>query len=560
MNNSLKSSIYQLIDKHGLLNRDDINIAPTGALYIGANNFEGNELKSTGVFLSGDTFQGPSIFKKTVPAKFESNISQQTFTHIISTETEKNSLISDLAELSGHYASVSGSATLNFANEMHITQTSLSVFKYAYVSIGTQVFDFDNQELSDAVSLLLDPTTELNKDPKKYLENIKNFISTYGFYYISAYELYAELLASWQIDTASKSNKQEIESKLSGEISSGSADFSAVNNFVSKVSSSFSQTSSTYRSMGIGVNKNIQTIDQLNEVFNNLTGSVSEKTASISKIFLKPWSSLNQVVEYLSKISDSGLRNQVNELLNGPKLTQDIWDRMLFLKSSMLNLRTRIQLSIEDPYNNDFWGFLAPYEGLSIDKLEAMVKDINTLLDNLSSIDQTNFSVSFAAYQKKYESKWKQIQSDYMALTKTPTYSFDVRTGYFYGNVSPDYLNYTIIQGTESRGNFDPSFVPINSAFYIGPVFQRPYFFSTAWQQGVLSFIKLNQTDKHQNPFVIQFDCRLAWTGHLDWSHMLANMPVKPNQKKVAFASIYDTTLVSAPLRGIIGAIFTLNT
>lgn len=567
--NVIYADIIEPLDKNGRQPStfdNNVNTPPllqsgmTSSLFIGAGNYPGNSLNATGIFLTGGTFQGPNPFKNIVSQNFQNNIEQQTFTHVISTETEKSSLISNLADISGHYGSIEGSASLNFANQINITQTSLDVFKYAYISLGNMVFDFSGQELADNVVTLLDPTLDHNKDPKSYLSNIEIFLSTYGHYYISSYQLYAEILASWQIDTMSRKDKLDISSAISVKVSGGTADFAAVNKFVSETSSSFSQSSTTFHSIGIGINKNLQTIEQLNDVFNNLLASTEQKTAKISKIFISPWASLSQIANYISKINDLQLQRQVSELLNGPNLTQEIWNRMLILQNSIFSLRSRMQKTIDDPYTYDFWGFLKAYESLPIDKIRNMVSQLNTILDKLNSLDEKDYAASFFEFQRTQIPIWENIQKEYITITKIPTYSFNVETGYFSGDFSGPFAGYELIQGTRETQNFDPSITQVNTAIYTGPILYRPYFFASAWQQGVVTFVLTPQIDKTKNPFSITIECRLAWTGHTDWDAKIETVFFMPNQTKVSSAVVYDTTLVSAPLRGLISIALTENT
>lgn len=562
MGNIVSVDIVEPLDQYGL--QASANEMPilqqrsnTTSLFIGAGNFPGNELNATGIFLSGGTFQGPSPFTSVVPKKFQNNIEQQTFTYVISTESEKSSLISNLAEISGHYGGVEGSASLSFVNKININQTSLSVFKYAHLSLGNVSFDFSNQKLSDNVVSLLDPTLEHNKNPEHYVSNVKTFLSTYGHYYISSYQLQGELLASWEITTISKKDKQEIGSNLSGKVTGGEFDFSAVNNFISKISESFSQSSTTFRSIGIGVKKNIQTIEQLNAVFNDFLSSVDQTTAKISKIFISPWISLSQVAAYISKITDQKVQEEVVALLNGPNLTQDIWNRILRLQSSILSLRDRMQNTVDDPYNYDFWGFLTNYNSLPLSKIKTMITQLNTLLDALNTIDEKDYAASFFTFQKTEVPTWEQLQKEYLQLTRTPTYTFHVKTGYFSGMVTGPLSGYDITQGTTADGIFDPSTTQINSPIYVGPSLQRPGFFAISWQQGVMNFIKTNQSDKRTNPFAIELECRLAWTAHLNWDSKKEIIFFMPDQKQISAAAVYDTTLNSIPLRGIMAAIVT---
>ncbi|MGL4563494.1 MAG: hypothetical protein ACRCVW_06555 [Brevinema sp.] len=522
-------------------------------LFIGVSDLSENVLEATGIFLNGPFFQGATVFKDHVPKIFDKVPIQETFTYVISSEEEKSHLISNITKISGRYKNVSGQTTFDFIDDLEVTKTSVSVFKYARKVIGEYRFDFNKQELEDHISKLLDPTTDENKDKNTYIQNIKTFLSTFGYYYISSYQVYSELLASWQINTSSIKEKQKLSADISASLSSGTMDFFATNQLLSQSTEKLSESSTIFRSASMGIDHNTQTINELDEVFNNFDKYTTEDSAKIMKIFIKPWITLSQIATYISQIRDLEIAKIVQELLSGPNVTQEIWDRNFMFRSNMISLKKRIELTLEDPFAKDFWGNLYQYKNLPIDKIKNIVYQIDHLLEKLDAIQDINFADDYIQFEKQYIPEWEKIYATYMNLIKLPVFIFNVETGFAEVDpIDPTLFHYLDGEYDSVTIEFNAKDHQPNDILFTGHTFYRPYplSFSSAWEQGAMLFKRIpDPHDKLINPFVIEIQCRLSWTLHSAWS--IKSDVVRPLYDRPTYAKVvYNTNIEAVPLIG----------
>ncbi|MGL4387955.1 MAG: hypothetical protein ACRCTJ_00985, partial [Brevinema sp.] len=457
------------------------------------------------------------------PKTFSASTRVSNMTYVVSTEAEKNQLISNINTFSGHYSNFSGNLTVESINEEKITQTSLFVLKNFSQEIGTQTFNYEGLELSPIIHKILDPTIEENKDPKAYKQKISNFLDSYGYFYVSAYTLYGNLSATWSIETESIQTKNKLSIDLGAKISSGKFSFEDVNKFINETTSSYFEASTRFTSQGVGVLGNTQTIEQIDEISKDFTSNITEESAAISKVYISPWITLPQVTDYLLLITDKQLHDEIKALFNGTNLTQDIWDRSFSVLAELKSMDTLISDSVNDPYNNLFWGSLVDYNTLPIKEIQNKQSRIREFIDIFSKFEASTFGQQFQEFQNKHLSEWSEIKDELRILSTPSVFSGIMSSGFFEGDDDPTQSK--IYKGVEQTLNFDLQKVSLNTELMATPIssYYLPVIFTNVWTQGVVKFVKNPVSSKTVNPFSILIECRTSWTLHTDWEVKIGN-------------------------------------
>ncbi|MGL4368001.1 MAG: hypothetical protein ACRCTQ_06980 [Brevinemataceae bacterium] len=506
-------------------------------LFIAPNKITSNNLKGTGVTIKGDAFQSGSIFKTTVPKNFTQQPVINAMSTVISSESEKQNTISNMNKFIGHYSDFSGNLSVDIVNEMSVSHTSLAVFKQTTYLLGSYTFDYEGLELSDIIKRILDPTTEENKDKEKYKHRIQNFLSEFGYYYISSYELYASVMGSWTIMTDSIESKNQLSVELGAQVSGSNFKFEDVNKFIQESTSKQKDTTTKFQSLGIGIKENIQTIEQLDNVYGDFNSYVNEDSAAISKVFIVPWTTLPQIADYLLLIDDQELHNEIKSLLDGGDLTQDIWDDSFSMLGRLRSTKELISKSIEDPYNNLFWGFLVNYDDLPIQQIKDFSNEIDKFIDKFNKFEAGTFVQQFIDFKNNDMPEWNQLYADFISYTRPPIFRGYVESGFYTGKLpSP----FEIYQGTKIDLTVDPSALTVNQDILLTPQQQRylAAAFTNVWHQGYVAFRKIPISSKTTCPFVIHIECWTAWTLHNDWEKSMQEAIYDPKQNCIeAFAS-----------------------
>ncbi|MGL4367335.1 MAG: hypothetical protein ACRCTQ_03525 [Brevinemataceae bacterium] len=497
-----------------------------------------NDLSPTGVIIQGDISQSSSIFKSKIAKNFNENISQSVITKIITSEQTKQDTLSNIFKISGSFLSNSGNLDVEFVNNLDIKQTNTIIFKEVIRVLGTYEFDFLEAELLDSIKDVFDPTTQENSDPIVYKNKISHFLSTYGYYYISSYQVYSSLIGSWDILTDSVNSNKKVSSDLEIKMSVNPTGFSLLDQYVKEVSSTITNSNTQFHALGIGVAQNIQTIDQLNSGFENFADIAKKENASVAKIFISPWTSLPQISQYLLKIQDKNLFIKIQTLMNSPNLNQDIWDSACDTIHKMRAFQTTLKKSIDNPYENKFWGFLVPYDELPITQIQEIVTKLDVLITAFSAISSSNFNNDYLEFKKQHEQELNSLYADFIKYTTPFKYQGILTTVTYHG----DDQNSEKMPENKESFIFDPYAFCINQEI-VKTNIQKRYFVSAAreiYQQSYLTFRKnTNNTNATICPFFLELTNEFSWTGHPEPHRISVNTEYDSKTKKLT-ASITD--------------------